>query len=77
MRQPTPEIVAIATDDFHEAASRSYETPMLRAEICGHLGVPSHKQSGECEEKKGHDGVYHQSSYISFLSRALQMDIHL
>jgi hypothetical protein len=58
MRQPTPEVMAIATDDFHEAVPHSYEMPVSRAEICGYLGVPGHKQSGECEEKKGHDGAY-------------------
>jgi hypothetical protein len=76
-RQPTPKTVAIATHGFHQVASCSFKVPASRAEVCGHLGVPGHKQSSKCEEKKGHDGADHQLSYISFLPRVLQVDIHL
>jgi hypothetical protein len=75
--QPAPEVVAVATDDFCKAVAHSYETSVSRAGICGHLGVSGHKQSRECKEKKGHEVAYHQPSYIPFLSKVMQVDIHL
>jgi hypothetical protein len=69
--------VAVAANDFQDAAPISYEASVAMTEIRGHLGVPGPKQSGKGEEEENNDGAHHQSSYVSLLSRVLQVNIHL